>query len=247
MVMPAPTVQSEPASEPVVDPVSKPDTETPAVDVKPPEKVSACRAEALLERRDEILQLAKLGKKRVVVQSGCMLSNGGEAVVRSKDRITVIASNESDDKLLVVGKATIPGLGFLAILDTGGERPELYSVAQLAKSKFRTLAKGIKTDSFEFLLDTDLGQQELYDPKGKAFMADIYVQSHLHVVVAGDQEAAGEQEVTGTTTLTANVAGEEQEQGGSDLACEGAPQSKGEGAAQRPGQEEAGDGGTGVV
>lgn len=89
---------------------------------------AGCRAQRLLERRDELEAIAKLGPA-ASVSVGCLVSEGGEAVVSAGDMIRVIAADVTG-RLRVIASRKVPGLDFVALLEQSAERSDLYVVAQ---------------------------------------------------------------------------------------------------------------------
>ena len=89
-----------------------------------------CQVGSLREREEEVLEVAEFGDKPTSIHWACLNSDLGEAVVHSELSIKVIGMDSAGGPLKLVAKARVPGLDFVAILDTGAERPELYSVSQ---------------------------------------------------------------------------------------------------------------------
>lgn len=95
-----------------------------------PVSEEGCQAGKLEARRDELVAIAQLPEASVdSLLYACLLSDEGEAVLRAGERVVVVAQ-QSSGALRRVGAAQIPGLNFVAVLNTGKERAQLFSVAQ---------------------------------------------------------------------------------------------------------------------
>lgn len=96
-----------------------------------------CRVQALQEREPEVLAAAGFGSAPTSILWTCLGSDLGEAVVRSGDSIKIVGSQGPSAPMRVWTETQVPGLDFVAALDTGDERRELYSVSHKHNSKSR--------------------------------------------------------------------------------------------------------------
>lgn len=94
-----------------------------------PSPVSRCRADELHERRTELLAVANVKSKRAAMVTGCLLSDPGEAVIRTGETLKLVTVDDAAGPK-VWGEVEVPGLSFAAIVATASGRPDLYTVAQ---------------------------------------------------------------------------------------------------------------------
>ncbi len=109
-------------------------------------KNQGCRSEKLKDRRSDILKVAKVKNSSVdQMLFTCIVSDFGEAVLRTGTTIKVVAETASGG-LKLAGTTSVPGLSFVAVLETGEARPELFSVTQ----HHSVLAREVRVNRYFF-------------------------------------------------------------------------------------------------